>query len=61
MSFEAVSNRFVRSILERHNYIYYRMIHLLGDLGWVDISFLCSAVCTILLRLMRIGQKRLES
>ena len=37
---------------------YYRVIHLVEHLGWVDLDFECSTVCPILLRLMGIWQKR---
>ena len=41
--------------------LYYRVFHLLWDLGWDDFDFSCSTVCPVLLGLMEIWQKRLCS
>ena len=40
---------------------YYKVTHLLLNLGWVDLDFDCSTVCLILLGLVGIWQKRLSS
>ena len=40
---------------------FYRVSHLLVDLGWVGIDFSCANICPVLLGLLGIWQKRLCS
>ena len=50
----------VGQILKFGNMVY-RVIHLLLDLGWVDLDFSCSTACPVLPGLMKICQKPLCS
>ena len=38
--------------------IVYKVMHLIPDLGWVDLDLRCSSACQIILVLMGIWHKR---
>ena len=39
-------------LVVQSNIIFYRAVHLLGGLGWVDFDFGCSTLCLVLTGLM---------